>query len=141
CIPAVYLLVRAQEASEGAWRMLLTPRTLALLANTLLLAVTVTLLTACTALPLAWLTVRSDLAARRFWTVMLTLPLSVPSFIFGYVVLAAFGTGGLVQGWVVSTPSIYGCWGAPAALGLATFPVPFLSFRAALLREDPRLSE
>ncbi len=141
CIPAVYLLVRAREASEGAWLMLLTPRTLALLANTLLLAVTVTLLTACTALPLAWLTVRSDLAARRFWTVMLTLPLAVPSFIFGYVLLAAFGTGGLVQSWGMSTPSIYGFWGAAAALGLATFPFPFLSFRAALLREDPSLSE
>src|SRR5690606_29728268 len=112
-----------------------------LLGNTLGLAFTVTTLSGLIALPLAWLTVQSNLPARAFWTVALTLPLAVPSFIFGYVLLAAFGTGGLVDSWGLPVPPIYGFWGAVAALTLASFPFPFLSVRAALLREEPSLLE
>src|SRR5690606_15827249 len=46
CIPAVYLLVRANQAADGAWRLLLTERSLLLLGNTLGLAFTVTTLAA-----------------------------------------------------------------------------------------------
>lgn len=137
CVPAVYLLVRASETPEGAWQRLLTERTWQLLGNTLGLALTVTLLAVLIALPLAWLTVRSDLPGRRAWTVAASLPLAVPSFIFGYVLLAAFGTGGLFEGWGLPVPPIYGFWGAVVALTFSTFPFPFLSFRAALLRQDP----
>ena len=141
CIPAVYLLVRANQAADGAWRLLLTERSLLLLGNTLGLAFTVTTLAALIALPLAWLTVHSSLPGRGFWTVALTLPLAVPSFIFGYVLLAAFGKGGLAETWGLPTPPIYGFWGAVAALTLASFPFPFLSLRAALLRQEPSLLE
>lgn len=141
CIPAAYLVIRAREAPASAWNLLLTERTALLLGNTLLLAAVVTLLSAALALPLAWLTVRAQLPWPRLWSMLLSLPLAVPSFIFGYVLLAAFGTGGLLEQWGLLTLDIYGFWGAVLALTLSTIPFPFLSFRAALLREDPALLE
>lgn len=141
CIPGAYLFVRASEAPQRAWEVFLTARTFALLSNTLGLALTVTVFSAILALPLAWLTVASNLPGRRVWSVILSLPLAVPSFIFGYVLLAAFGTGGLFDGWSLPTPPVYGFWGAVIALTFSTYPFLFLSFRAALLREDPTMLE
>jgi len=141
CIPAGYLLVRASDAPRTAWSLLLTVRTAELLLNTLGLALVVTAAAALVALPLAWLTVASNFPGRHAWTVVLTLPLAVPSFIYGYVLLAAFGTGGLFEGWGLPTLPVYGFWGAALALTFSTFPFLFLSFRAALLRQDPSLLE
>lgn len=62
----VYLLVRAMEAGESAWRALLRPNMLYTLLRTVWLAFSVTLLSMFIAVPLAWLTVRSDLPGRRF---------------------------------------------------------------------------
>ncbi len=141
CIPAFYLLWRAPEASGEAWEMFLELRTLELLGKTLGLAALVTAIATVIALPLAWLTTSSNLPGRRVWTVLACLPLAVPSFVSGYVLLAAFGDGGIFQsrGWWA--PSIYGLGGATMALTITTYPYLFLAFRAALLQQDPSLLE
>lgn len=141
CIPAVYLGVRAGEVSADAWSLLLVPRTFRLLGSTLALALGVTALSALLALPLAWLTALSNLPGRKVWAVLFTLPLAVPSFIFGYVLLAAFGVGGLFDEWGLPAPPVYGYWGALWALTLSTYPFLFLAFRAALIQQDPALLE
>ena len=50
------------------------------------LAVAVTAASLALALPLAWLTARTDLPGRRAWTVLAMLPLVIPSYIGAYLV-------------------------------------------------------
>jgi iron(III) transport system permease protein len=144
-LPAVYLLVRAAEASSEAWALLAQARTLRLLGSTLWLALAVTGCAATLSLPLAWLTTRSDLPGRRAWTALLCLPLALPTFVSGYVLLAAFGTGGALEAPLsrlgLPVPPVYGFPGALLALTLSTYPYFFLALRAGLLAQDPALLE
>lgn len=140
-LPAVYLAVRAAEAEGGTWSLLLRDRTWGLLWRTLGLAAAVTACAAAVSLPLAWLTTRTDLPGRRVWTVLLCVPLAVPTFVSGYVLLAAFGTGGALEEplsrWGLPVPPVYGFPGALLALTVSTYPYLFLALRAGLLSQDP----
>jgi iron(III) transport system permease protein len=142
-LPVAYLLLRALEADPAqlvdlVWRT----RTLELLGNTLLLAAGVLVAATALALPLAWLTARTDLAARRFFTLLGVLPLAVPGYVMAYVLLAATGAQGTladVTGLVI--PRLSGYTGALVALTVYTFPYLFLNLRTALLDLDPALEE
>jgi iron(III) transport system permease protein len=140
-LPAVYLLVRASEADADTWRLLLRDRTWGLLWRTLGLAVAVTACAAAVSLPLAWLTSRTDLPGRRAWVVLLCVPLALPTFVSGYVLLAAFGTGGALEAplarWGLPVPPVYGFPGALLALTLSTYPYFLLALRAGLHAQDP----
>lgn len=146
-LPAVYLVLRASEVGLGGVVDTVTAgRTLELLARTTLLAVTVTAASIAVAVPLAWLTVRTDLPGRRVWVVLTALPLAIPTYVGGFTFVAALGPRGLVQGWleplgVDRLPSIYGFPGAFLALTLFTYPYVLLTVRAALRRLDPSLEE
>lgn len=146
-LPAVYLIVRA---SDGGWsgiaRTLASADTGRLLVRTMLLCIAVTATATVIAVPLAWLTVRTDLPAARLWFVVSSLPLVIPSFVGGYAFVAALGPRGLVQGWleplgVERLPSIYGFGGAWLVLTLFTYPLVLLPARAAWRGLDPSLEE
>ncbi len=97
------------------------------------------------ALPLAWVTHCTDLPGRRFFQVVLNLPLAVPSYVSAYVVVAALGHGGWVHFLleplgVESMPDVRGGVGATLAL-LWSYPFALLVVQAALARLDPRLWE
>jgi iron(III) transport system permease protein len=146
-LPAAYLVVRASEAGlDGVVDIVGSPRTVGLLARTALLAVAVTTASVLVAVPLAWLTVRTDLPLRRAWVVLTALPLAIPTYVGGFTFVAALGPRGIVQGWlaplgVERLPSIYGFPGAWLALTLFTYPYVLLTVRAALRRVDPSLEE
>ncbi|HEX9712427.1 MAG TPA: iron ABC transporter permease [Actinomycetota bacterium] len=146
-LPAIYLVVRGAEAgASGIADTLLDGRTAGLLVRTIGLAVAVTAGAVAIGVPLAWLTERTDLPGRRVWTVLAALPLVIPSFVGGYVFIAALGPRGLVQGWleplgVERLPSIYGFPGAWLVLTLFTYPYVFLMARAALRGLDPTLED
>lgn len=146
-LPAGYLAVRA--ADGGLDRLLTTVvsgRTFELLARTAGLAVAVTVTSVVLAVPLAWLTVRTDLPGRRVWAVLSALPLAVPTYIGAFAFVAALGPRGMVRDWlaplgVEELPSIYGFPGAWLALTLFSYPYVLLTVRAALRRLDPSLEE
>ncbi len=145
-LPIAYLLVLAAGSGESAFALVLRDRTLGVLARTLALAVTVTTASVLIALPLAWLTTRSDLPGRRAWGVLSVLPLVVPSYVGGYAVVAALGPRGALQSLleplgITRLPEIYGFPGAALALTLFSFPYVVLSVRGALLRLDPAYEE
>lgn len=146
-LPLGYLVVRGSEAGlDGMLEIATRDRTVGLLVRTALLAVLVAGTAVAVGVPLAWLTVRTDLPLRRVWAVALALPLAIPSFIGGYAFVAALGPKGLVQGWleplgVDRLPPIYGLFGAWLVLSLFTYPYVFLTVRAALRRLDPALEE
>ena len=117
-----------------------------MLANSVVLATTVTVAALLVGVPIAWLTTRSDLPGRRVWAVLAVLPLVVPSYVGGYAVVATFGPRGALQSLleplgVERLPEIYGFLGAALTLTLFSYPYVVLSVRGALLRLDPAFEE
>lgn len=145
-IPLIYLVVRATQADAAAWDALLRDSTLRLLKNTVLLTLAVSGASIAIALPLAWLTLRTDLPGRRFWSVITVLPLAIPSFVGALAFVAAIGPRGSLQRLleplgVESLPTIYGFEGAWLALTLFTYPYLLLTLRAGLRGVDPAMEE
>lgn len=142
-VPLAYLVLRAFEADAATLAgLVLRERNLRLFGNTVALAGGVLALTTALALPLAWLVTRTDLVARRFFTLLGVLPLAVPGYVMAYALLGATGPAGTLAdlfGLVLPRPSGY--TGALLALSLGTFPYLFLNLRAGLLGLDPGLEE
>jgi iron(III) transport system permease protein len=146
-LPLGYLLIRAAEAGQAkVWEILLRPRTLEVFLGSAGLALSVTLAAIALGVLLAWLTVRTDLPAARFWAVVTVLPLVWPSYVGAFALVAALGPRGMLQSWleplgIERLPSIYGFPGALLALILFSYPYVLLSVRAALRGLDPSLEE
>ena len=146
-LPPVYLVVRSLGGGSDLWDLLFRARVAAILGRTLLLVVTVTAASVALAVPLAWLTARTDLPLRRTWAVLTSLPLVIPSYVAGFVVVVALGPRGMLQGalegpfGVDRIPSIYGFSGALLTLTFLSYPYVLLTVRAALQRMDPALEE
>lgn len=112
--------------------------------NTLLLAIGVLTLDILLATPAAWLTSRTHLRGRRFWTVLCVLPLAIPGYVMAYALLALGGNNGIVTQlfpFLARFPRLSGYWGALLALSAYTSPYLFLNLRSALLGLDPSLEE
>ncbi len=146
-LPIIYLVVRAAGAGEAAWQSLLRVRTLETLWRTVALAATVTVISALIAVPLAWLTTRTDLPLRRLWAVLTPLPLVIPSYVGAYLMVSALGPRGLLQQLLETPlgiqrlPDIYGFPGAVLALTMLNYPYLLLGLRAALMKQDPALED
>lgn len=146
-LPLVYLVMRASESDVGVLNLIFRERTAMVVRNSVLLAGAVVIAGTVIAVPLAWITTRTDIPYRRFWGVVAGLPLVIPSYVGALVMVAAFGPRGLVQGWlegpfgVERLPSIYGFSGAWITLTLFTYPYIFMSVRAALEGLDPSLED
>ncbi len=142
-LPILYLILRALDAEpQQLATLILRSRNLVLFGNTI--ALTLGVLTACAvlALPLAWLTVRSDIKHKRLLTFMGVLPLAIPGYVMAYSLISLGGNYGFLArifDWVVPRPRGY--MGALAALTLYTYPYLFLNLRAAFLGLDPALEE
>lgn len=142
-LPMVYLLLRALQADpETLLQIVLRERNLMLLGNTLALVAGVLLASTLLAMPLAWLTVRSDLRGKRFLSLLLTLPLAVPGYVGAFALLGATGPHGLIEAlFGLNWPRPSGYWGALGVLTLFIYPYLFLNLRAALMGLDPSLEE
>ncbi len=145
-LPLVYLVIRASGAEASATTFLFRPRTAGIVAGTVGLALLVGLGTVALGVPIAWLTTRTDLPARRLWAVLTAIPLAIPSYVVGFAFLAFFGPRGTLQGilapfGVERLPSIGGLFGAALVLTLVSYPYVSLATRAAILRTDPAVEE
>ncbi|MCK8816443.1 iron ABC transporter permease [Natroniella sulfidigena] len=145
-LPLLYLIVRVWGVDDFL-SLLLREQTITVLLNTLALAGSVTLSTIIIALPLAWLTVRTDLPGRKIWSILTMVPLVIPSLVGGFAFVSAFGYGGIVHNFISDvfnisyTPRIYGFFGAWALLTLLCYPYLLLSIRSALVGMDPSQEE
>ena len=146
-IPLVYLMMRALSADQNVWSWLLRPQTLSIVARSLGLALAVSLASALIAVPLAWLVTRTDLPFRRFWTVLIPLPLVIPSYVGAYLFVSALGPRGLVQSLlqpvigVQRLPDLYGFPGALIVLTILSYPFIYLTVQAAFSRIDRSMEE
>ncbi|MBD2515399.1 iron ABC transporter permease [Nostoc sp. FACHB-973] len=147
-LPLLYLVIRTTGiGGEELWQLISRPRNVMVFLNSAAMAATVTLFSALIAIPLAFLTVRTDLPGRRFWLVATTLPLAVPSYVGSFALIATLAPRGsflqlLLQPLgVEELPSIYGFPGTVLAITLFTYPYMLLSVRSALQGIDPSLEE
>jgi iron(III) transport system permease protein len=146
-LPLAYLVVRSLEEGWAEFaEVVLDGETFAVLGRSALLALVVTGASAAVAVPLAWLTTRTDLPGRRTWAVLAALPLVIPSYVGGFVLVSALGPRGMLQGaleplGIERLPEIYGFPGATLALTLFTYPYVFLTVRSAFRGMDPALEE
>lgn len=143
----LYLMVRMGTAWQEAIKTLTKASTVRVLGNTVLLASSVTLSATLLAVPLAWLTTRTDLPGRKIWSVVLALPLVIPSYIYAFLFISFLSPKGLLQQMVERPlhiqrlPSIYGFGGAFIVLTIISYPFIFLTAQAALRHMDPTLLE
>lgn len=146
-VPLIYLIIRVSEAGSSIWGLVFRARTLEILENTAVLGLAVSATAIVIAVPLAWLTARTDIPGRRLWAVTAPLPLVIPSYVGALTIIAAFGPKGLLQEalagpfGVERLPEIYGFTGAWITLTLFTYPYVYLSVRAAIRGLDPSLDE
>ena len=146
-LPLAYLLITVGGSAGEALDSIAEGRTVALVARSVALALAVTLSATAIAVPLAWLTARTDLPARRTWTVLAALPLVIPSYIGAYAFLSALGPAGLLRDALQGPlglerlPDITGFVGAWLVLTLFTYPLVMLPVRSALRGLDPQLEE
>ena len=142
-----YLLIRTLGAGPEVWDLLIRIRVLEILGRTLLLVGVVTGASILLAIPLAWLTVRTDLPFKTVWSVATALPLVIPSYVAGFIVVVTLGPKGMLQGLMEGMfglerlPDISGFPGAALTLTLLSYPYVLLTVRAAFLRLDPSLEE
>jgi len=82
--PIVWIVMRVlQVDTDYALSIVARPMTVEILLTSLGLVAAVTGASICIGVPLAFLTVRTDLPFRRFWTIAVALPLVIPSYLQG----------------------------------------------------------
>ncbi|MFB6283553.1 MAG: ABC transporter permease [Halobacteria archaeon] len=140
--PLAWLVLRTFEVDgDRLVELLLLNSTLTVFINSIWLVLGVTGLSLLLGVPLAYLTVRTNLPYRRFWTVALALPLGIPSYVGAFAFTSAFGPRGRLQDilagfGIESLPSVYGYPGALLVMTLYTYPYVYITSRAALKTLD-----
>jgi iron(III) transport system permease protein len=139
--PLLWLVTRATQVPFTDAISLLTSQTATgVLLNSLVLVGAVTGASILLGVPLAVLTVQTDLPFRRFWTVAIALPLVVPSYIGAFAYVSAFGPSGALADMLaplgIGVPTVYGLGGTALVLTLFVYPYVFLTTRASLLSFD-----
>jgi len=146
-VPLTWLLVEVVQVDpERATQLLVQPSTVETIFNSLLLMGGVTAFSVGIGVPLAWLTVQTNLPFRRFWSVVVALPLAVPSYIGAFTFVSAFGPRGEFQSilqplGIDRLPEIYGLPGSILVITLYTYPYIYLTTRAGLVSFDTSLLE
>lgn len=146
-LPIVYLLVRAAGAGVGEWSLLASARTFRLVISTVVLAAAVTATSLIVAVPIAWLTTRTDLPWAHTWGVLTAVPLVIPSYVGAFAVTTFFGPVGALQRLlepftgIQRLPDIHGFGGAWLTLTIIAYPYVLLSTRAGLRGIDPSMDE
>ena len=146
-LPLVYLVVRTFGAGTETWDVLFRLRVLEILGRTVLLVAGVAAGSIVLAVPIAWLTVRTNLPLRNLWAVLTALPLVIPSYIGGFIVVSALGPKGMLQRLLEDPlgidrlPEIYGFPGALLTLIFLSYPYVLITVRAGLRRMDKSLEE
>ena len=145
-LPVAYLIVRSAGAGSNLLDIVLEAHVLPVFGRTLLLITIVTSLSVLVAVPIAWLTVKTDIPLRRVLSVASVLPLVIPSFVMATTVIEMYSPKGILQEWlsvfgVSRLSDIYGLPGATLVLVLMTYPYALLMIRGTLLRMDPSLEE
>jgi len=140
-IPLGYVVINIISSPSEFTTYLLSTKTLFLAWNTISLAVAVTIASICISIPAAILTIRFNLPLKKFFRVLLCLPLVFPSYIYGFLFILIFGPKGVLYDilqplGIEQIPNLYGFWGAFFCLTLLSYPYVFISVSSSLMKLD-----
>jgi iron(III) transport system permease protein len=128
-VPLVFLVVQAVQVGWAELRHLLFRHLTGVLVwNTVSLVVVVTAICAVVGTLAAWFVERTDVPGRRWFAVLVVIPLGIPDFVVSF-------------GWRALFPSIGGFWAAVLVMSLAVYPLVFLPVAASLRSADPAQEE
>lgn len=85
---------------------------------------------------LAWAISRTNIRFKQFFTVLITLPMLIPSISHGMGLIILFGNNGILTKFFNLSSSIYGFWGVVFGSVLYSFPVAFIMIADILKYED-----
>lgn len=145
--PLFWLVIEAVRVDQHrAYELLVSHNTIIVFINSLILMGGVTAGSMLIGVPLAYLTVRTDMPFRRFWSIAVALPLVVPSYVGAFALVSAFGPHGEFHGFLAPLginrlPEIYGLSGSILVITLYTYPYVYLTTRAGFFSFDTRLIE
>lgn len=143
-IPLIYLAIRGLGAGQQVWNEVVTSALVPIFFRSTALAIGVALCGILIAVPMAFLTMRTDLPGGRIWALAGALPLVIPSYVGALAFVGAFGPRGLLQQaleplGVNRLPELYGFVGALVVLTLFTYPYLLLLVSASLRSVDTSL--
>ena len=106
------------------------------LLNSLTSTLTATAISIVLAYALAWAVNRTHIRLKYFFTVLITLPMLIPSISHGMGLIILFGNNGVITRLFNLSTSIYGFWGVVFGSVLYSFPVAFIMISDILKYED-----
>ena len=105
------------------------------LKNSIVLTLIATVISVIVAYLLALCTVRTAIPGKRFFSILLTVPMLIPSISHGIGLTTLFGNNGILTR-LFGTPSIYGPVGIVAGSVMYAFPVAYIMLADVLKYED-----
>lgn len=147
CLPPAYLFFRSFSGDTDVMLLLTKPSLWESLLNSVVLMITVSVVSIVISIPCAWITTRSGVKGRSIWAVAFALPLVIPTYVGGFIVVVLLGPRGMAQQalevccGIERLPSIYGLTGATFTLAIFSFPYVYLSIRSGFLKLDNSLIE
>lgn len=132
--PLLQVLLSIGEVDIG--RMLQSAQFTEALRNSLMTSVTATVIAVTLSFLLSWSILRTAIKHKTIFSVLLTLPMLIPSISHGMGLIILFGTNGIVTNFFNSSVNIYGFWGIVIGSVLYSFPVSFLMISDSLMYED-----
>ncbi len=85
---------------------------------------------------LAWAINKTNIKCKYLFTILITLPMLIPSISHGMGLIILFGNNGVLTRLFHSSASIYGFWGVVLGSVLYSFPVAFIMIADILKYED-----
>ena len=106
------------------------------LKNSITTSATATVISVTIAFILSWIIARTNIRFKGVFTVLLTLPMLIPSISHGMGLIVLFGSNGVITNFFNSNMSIYGFWGIIIGSVMYSFPIAFLMISDILKYED-----
>lgn len=106
------------------------------LINSVTSTLTATVISIVLAYFLAWAINRTNIKCKYLFTVLITLPMLIPSISHGMGLIILFGNNGFITKLFDLQSSIYGFWGVVTGSVLYSFPVAFIMISDILKYED-----
>jgi len=109
-IPLIYLVIRSSENGfSGIINVLSRPRIYSIIFTTLSLSILVGIFALVLGVFTSWTISRTNVVFRKFWLLLLPIPLAMPSYVLTY-------------SWITLIPTLQGFWFAVIVLSCASFP-------------------
>lgn len=146
--PVLAVAIAAMEPRWEVWRHLVETRLAGLAWNTVRLLAGVAVGAGVLGVSLGWLVAVHRFPARGFFEWALVLPLAMPAYVYGFVMIALFDFTGPVQSWMRASlgagaglPDIRSYWGVVLTMSLVFYPYVYLLSRSAFAERGVVLVE